>query len=315
MEGWSLAFDTVLAIAVLWTAWQGIHGTGLFRAVISFIVFGLLMALAWVRLEAPDIALAEAAIGAGVTGALFLSALGRVSGKEGPAEDRGPSDLSLRFWLPTGAVLLAGLGFTAWILPAPGLGEPVAAALPRSGVENPVTAVLLNFRAFDTLLEVGILVLGTVAVWSLGPSPWRRVPELPSRALPALGRILYPVFVLVSVYILWRGSHAPGGAFAAGAVMGAGGVLMLLAGARVWLTGGENGAWRGILSLGFAAMLGLAMGTTLLGYSFFQYPPGLAAPLILLLELAAGLSIALLLFALYLGGQPPTHWPGSGERE
>ena len=41
-----------------------------------FIVFGLLMSLAWARLAAPDIGLAEAAIGAGLTGALLLDAYG-----------------------------------------------------------------------------------------------------------------------------------------------------------------------------------------------------------------------------------------------
>jgi hypothetical protein len=41
-----------------------------------------MMSLAWVRLKAVDIALAEAAIGAGLTGALFLSALGKLEGNE-----------------------------------------------------------------------------------------------------------------------------------------------------------------------------------------------------------------------------------------
>ena len=45
------------------------------RAVVMFIVFGLLLTLAWARLDAPDIALAEAAIGAGLTGALLLDAV------------------------------------------------------------------------------------------------------------------------------------------------------------------------------------------------------------------------------------------------
>ena len=36
------------------------------------------MALAWVRLSAPDVALAEAALGSGVTGALLLAALNRL---------------------------------------------------------------------------------------------------------------------------------------------------------------------------------------------------------------------------------------------
>ncbi len=44
----------------------------LIRSVILFIAFGLMMSLAWVRLDAPDIALAEAAVGAGITGVLLL---------------------------------------------------------------------------------------------------------------------------------------------------------------------------------------------------------------------------------------------------
>ena len=71
-------FDSVLATALLWLAWQALASTELFRGVVLFIAFGLLMALAWVRLEAPDVALAEAAIGAGLTGALLLTALSRL---------------------------------------------------------------------------------------------------------------------------------------------------------------------------------------------------------------------------------------------
>ena len=70
------AFDLLLAVALLWSAWRTLMTPLLDRAVILFIVFGSLMALAWARLAAPDIGLAEAAIGAGLTGALLLDALG-----------------------------------------------------------------------------------------------------------------------------------------------------------------------------------------------------------------------------------------------
>ncbi|MGD9661993.1 MAG: Na(+)/H(+) antiporter subunit B [Porticoccaceae bacterium] len=69
-------FDIVLALALLWSAWQSLITPKLDRAVILFISFGLLLTLAWARLDAPDIALAEAAIGAGLTGVLLLDALG-----------------------------------------------------------------------------------------------------------------------------------------------------------------------------------------------------------------------------------------------
>jgi energy-converting hydrogenase B subunit D len=47
---------------------------GLFRSAVLFIVFGLVLSLAWVRLDAFDIALAEAAIGAGLLGVLIVGA-------------------------------------------------------------------------------------------------------------------------------------------------------------------------------------------------------------------------------------------------
>jgi uncharacterized MnhB-related membrane protein len=46
-----------------------------FRSVVLFMTFGLVMALAWSRLGAPDIALVEAAIGSGLTGVLLLSSV------------------------------------------------------------------------------------------------------------------------------------------------------------------------------------------------------------------------------------------------
>jgi energy-converting hydrogenase B subunit D len=84
VNGWLLAFDILLLATLVWVAWRALAetGAGLFRAVVLFIAFGLLLAVAWVRLRAPDVALAEAAIGAGVTGALLLVTLGRLESSE-----------------------------------------------------------------------------------------------------------------------------------------------------------------------------------------------------------------------------------------
>jgi len=75
-------FDLVMMLAVVWLAWRSLTDRDLFRSVITFIALGLLIAVAWVRLRAPDIALAEAAIGSGLTGALILSALARMRRRE-----------------------------------------------------------------------------------------------------------------------------------------------------------------------------------------------------------------------------------------
>ncbi len=88
----AIAFDGVLALVLLVLAWQTLRSPNLFKAVVLFISFGLMLSLAWVRLKAVDIALAEAAIGAGLTGALFLTALDRL--QHNRASDRDGQDAS-----------------------------------------------------------------------------------------------------------------------------------------------------------------------------------------------------------------------------
>lgn len=88
MNDLSWLFDALIALTLVWIAWRSLTTAELFRAVVLFIAFGLLMALAWVRLHAPDIALAEAAIGAGLTGALLLDAVGHLQTRRTGAPDR-----------------------------------------------------------------------------------------------------------------------------------------------------------------------------------------------------------------------------------
>lgn len=83
---WSI--DAAIGLCLLWLAWSALASPNLFRAIVLFVAFSLFMALAWVRLAAPDVALAEAAIGAGLTGALLMTAMARLRSPkhERPAE-------------------------------------------------------------------------------------------------------------------------------------------------------------------------------------------------------------------------------------
>lgn len=71
-----IVFDILLGLGLILAASGVFLSTHLFRSVVLFVVFGLLLAITWTRLQAPDLALAEAAIGAGLTGVLFLDTLG-----------------------------------------------------------------------------------------------------------------------------------------------------------------------------------------------------------------------------------------------
>ena len=86
-----LAFDALVAVALPLLTWRVLAAKELFTSVILFIALGLLISLAYLRLAAPDVALAEAAIGAGVTGALLLDTLSRLSSRNTEGEDNAAS--------------------------------------------------------------------------------------------------------------------------------------------------------------------------------------------------------------------------------
>lgn len=206
-------------------------------------------------------------------------------------------------------MLAAGLGYVVQSLPDgdPGLAGLVAEQLAASGVENPVTAVLLNFRGYDTLLEVAVLSAAIIGVWSLAVMPSRRV-GAPDAVLALLAQILVPFMLLLGAYLLWAGSHAAGGAFQAGAVWAAGLVLMLLAGAGL---PGALSHWplRLLLMLGVTTFAGVGVAMMAGGGRFLEFPPGRAKWLILLVEAAAALSIGLILACAFRGGRPPEEGP------
>lgn len=80
--------DILLVAVMLWLALKLIVSADLFKAAVLFITLSLIMALAWVRLKAPDIALAEAAIGAGITGVLLIDTLGHLQSNRSVKSDR-----------------------------------------------------------------------------------------------------------------------------------------------------------------------------------------------------------------------------------
>lgn len=201
--------------------------------------------------------------------------------------------------------LLAGLSWALLALPArpAGLTAESLARLPESGVTNPVTAVLLNYRGYDTLLEVGVLLLAMVGVWSLrrGELPAGDLRDHP--LLMSLLRVLLPVLVLAAGYLLWVGAFAPGGAFQGGALLGGALVLVMLGGLAGRLLPPVRWLRLG-LALGVLGFAAVAAAAKLFTGGLLQYPAGSGGTWILVIESAALISIGLTLGLLYLGGRP-----------
>jgi multisubunit Na+/H+ antiporter MnhB subunit len=300
----------VVALLLLALAVWAVTARDAFVAVAGFVAYGLLLSLVWVRLYGIDVALTEAAIGGGLTGALLLGAVGRLRGTEAAAwSERSGAGLRA-------VAMLAALAVTAVLVlcvlalpePAPTLAPLVVENMGVTGVGNPITGVLLAFRALDTMLEAIVLVIALIGVWSLSPDgvwggrPGLRYQSDPDGVLAYLARVLPPIGIVVGIYLFWAGADHPGGKFQSATILAAMWLLVQMAGLadapRVssrWL---RAGIVVGPLAFIAVGMLGLWSAGAFLGY-----PPDWAKPMILAIEVAL-LPTLVLVLALLLNGAP-----------
>jgi multisubunit Na+/H+ antiporter MnhB subunit len=301
-------FDIGLVVLILGIGTSTIAARDAFAAVIGFVVYGLLLSIAWVRLSAVDVALTEAAIGGGMTGMLMLGAAARLRSAKGSDIRTGlPTRLAAGLMC---ALITAGLA-TAILSPPeaiPTLAPMVMENLAQSGLGNPVAGVLFVYRALDTLLEKVVLILALLGVWSLAPdSMWGGIPGLrlyaqSNSTLTFLAQLLPPVGIVVAIYMCWVGAKEPGGAFQGGTVLAAMWLLVMIAGLTRVPSIGER--WlRLLLVVGPVIFLAIGLAGMMLANAFLAYPAGYAKPLIVAVEFALTLSIGVALGLLAAG--PP----------
>jgi multisubunit Na+/H+ antiporter MnhB subunit len=304
--------DLGLALLVVAVAAWTIAARNLFASVLGYVAYGLLLALVWIRLYAPDVALTEAAVGGGVTGVLLVTAGKRLDALKASESGALPG-MRLKILAGVLSVLVAGaLAFVGASLPppAPSLAPEAAAAAagPGAGLGNPITAVLISYRAFDTMLVKVVLLLAVLGIWSVGadaawgsaPAPLRRA--RPDGAMVLLAQILAPLGALIGVHIFWVGADAPGGAFQGGALLAAMWMVAMMArlaeAPRI-----DSRPLRLALIAGPAVFLVVGLAGIVTAGNFFAFPPEFAKPQILFIEAFMVLSVAVALPMMVAG--PP----------
>ena len=300
----------VVVLLLLWLAVWTVVARDAFLAVAGFIAYGLLLSLVWVRLYGIDVALTEAAIGGGLTGALLLAAVGRLRGTEAAARSERPGVGTRVLAMALSLGVTAALVLCVLALPEPGptLAPQVARELPATGVGNPITGVLLAFRALDTLLEAIVLVIALIGVWSLAPDrfwggrPGMRHHADPDGVLAYFARVLPPIGIVVGVYLLWAGADHPGGKFQSATILAAMWMLVQMAGLADAPAVGNRLLRAGIVAgpLVFVAVGLLGLWTA---GDFLGYPQGWAKPMIVAIEVAL-LPTLVLVLALLMSGAP-----------
>jgi multisubunit Na+/H+ antiporter MnhB subunit len=191
-------------------------------------------------------------------------------------------------------------------VPAPTLAPEVAAHMAATEVGNPITSVLLAFRAMDTLLEAIVLLFALIGVWSLTPDRfWGGRPGLrqgydANGILAYAARLLPPIGVVAGIFIFWVGADHPGGKFQGATILAAMWLLVMMAGLadappirRTWL--------RALLVAGPLAFIAVGLVGAVTAGAFLAYPPGLAKPLILAIEFALMPTLTLILGLMLVG--------------
>ena len=311
-------FGLFLLTLLVITAVGVVRSKNLFAAVMLLGIFSLLIAAMFFVLDAADVALTEAAVGAGISTVLFLGALALTGARE--REPTGSRWLSLAVVTITTAVVIYAT------FDKPKLGDPQAPVHvhvapwyleqtpEKVDIPNVVTAVLGSFRGFDTLGEVFVVFTAAIGVLFLLGGPLVRLTEFERRTrglrhhlIPRLvGKLLIPFIILFGLYVQFHGEYGPGGGFQAGALIAAGIILYAL-------IEGESRALRvipppvlsGLVAGGALLYGGVGIAAMLRGGSFLDYSVLAADPVkgqqigIILIEAGVGITVTGVLLTIF----------------
>jgi multicomponent Na+:H+ antiporter subunit B len=319
----TVVFGIFLLTLLVITAVAVVRTRNLFVAVMLLGIFSLLIAANFLLLDAADVALTEAAVGAGISTVLFLGALALTSETEHAATPHR--------WLSLIVVVSATLVVLYATFDKPTFGDPEAPIQQHVApwylektpeyidVPNVVTAVLASFRGYDTLGEVFVVFTAGIGVLFLFSAPHghaaRRRPGardgssigLRDDLIPrVVGRLLVPFILLFGLYVQFHGDYGPGGGFQAGALVAAAFILYAL-------VEGEDRTLQalpfnallalmvsGALLYGLVGVASIFLGGNFLDYSVLSEDPVAGQHLgILLIEAGVGLTVTGVLLSIF----------------
>jgi multicomponent K+:H+ antiporter subunit A len=256
--------DADLALGILWAigmacaagaAWQA-----KFHRLVALMLTGgagLVTCITFVWFSAPDLALTQLLVEI-VTTVLILLGL-RWLPKRIPfkwtlagaraALPRRSLDLTIALMAGGGLATVAYAVMTR-VPPASISDYFVTRAYPEGGGTNVVNVILVDFRGFDTLGEITVLGSVAIAVYALlrrfrparesvAPPMQQQVQEKNSfrddMMTPLfIMRLMFPVIMVLALYLLVRGHNLPGGGFVAGLTMAVALILQYMAGGVRW---------------------------------------------------------------------------------
>jgi multicomponent Na+:H+ antiporter subunit B len=309
--------DIVLLGLLMITGFAIVRIRSLLAVAMLTSIYSLLSAALFMVLDAVDVALTEAAIGAGISTILMLATVALTSDEE--KAPRHTPLLPLFVVFATGAALIYGTtDMPHYGDPAAPIHQHVAQAYLHNtpgeiGVPNVVTSVLASYRGYDTLGEVTVILTAGAGVLALLGYRIRRRNTEDSEirklvVLRVIAKLFLPLILLFALYILFHGDYGPGGGFQAGVIFATGFILYALAfglgnAQRVI----PHQLLRILAAVGVLIYAAVGIESMLLGGKFLEYRMLADDPLtgqhlgIMLIELGVGITVAAVLLIIYYG--------------
>lgn len=316
----TVLFGVFLLAMLVITALAMVQTRNLFVAVMLGGIFSLLIATVFFLLDAADVSLTEAAVGAGISTVLFLGALSLTSDHEHSITPIRPLAVII--------VIITMLLIFGSTFDFPFIGDPDTPVQNHVGtwylektpeyidIPNVVTAVLGSYRGYDTLGEVFVVLTAGIGVLFLlgkaAPSGcYRNKPSdtegLSHYLIPRLvGRLVIPFLLLFGLYVQFHGEYSPGGGFQAGALIASANILYallegekraLLVVPHNWLIGMMAS---GALLYGLVGVAGILLGGNFLDYSVLSDDPVKGQQIgLLVIELGVGITVTGVLLSIY----------------
>ncbi|MDP1704623.1 MAG: monovalent cation/H+ antiporter subunit A [Sulfurimicrobium sp.] len=311
-----LPVDGVSLVAALALAAAALTATILhrqrFTALILAGAVGLVVSLIFIKFSAPDLALTQLSVEV-VTIVLLLLALYFLP-QQSPAESshsRRLRDASLAMAAGAGASALAWAVLTrpydsisGWFL---------ANSVPGGGGKNVVNVILVDFRGYDTFGEITVLALAALGIFAMLdglrlPAPLRDAagrhwdPDTHPLIMATFARLLLPLALLVSVFVLLRGHNLPGGGFIAGLITAVALIMQYLANGVAWTHARLPAHTHPLIAAGLAIALVTGLASWAFGHSFLTSAFGhFALPLIGEIELASAMAFDLGVYLVVVG--------------
>ncbi|MDY6829372.1 MAG: monovalent cation/H+ antiporter subunit A [Pseudomonadota bacterium] len=310
----SLAVDWVAVTVVGLTVVSAV-GVALFHrrrlfALILLSAVGVGVSLLFAAFSAPDLVLTQLAVE--VVSIVLLLLVLYLLPRSTPSERR-PGMHLLRMGLAV------TLGVAAAVLVHGMLVNPVESiaqyyvdnAVPGGGGHNVVNVILVDFRGFDTLGEITVLAVAAVGIGTL---LHKFAPVLPTEdqfpraadAHPALlrlqARVLLPLALAFSAYVMLRGHQLPGGGFVAGLITGGALVLQYMANGAEWSQRRLGGAHHRLVAAGVALATLTGVASWGFGHPFLTSTHGhWVVPVLGHVELASAMAFDLGVYTTVVG--------------